>query len=193
MSGSKGIGRLSVQFLADEMVLESTSTDEPDKSLYVLVDWTNVIRGKDLDTVNVEWETRRETLAYPNGHPSGTRVTLKVLKSEWDESTAKDLGREVWMLRSPFKQPAKGKKIRGPENFDVEIEAPGIPGARDSFNNVLKSLFSNWKARIRGTLERGRLGGKANISVEFKLDYPKGSEETKRFPLDVDLSDRIRQ
>ena len=187
LSGSKGIGRLSVQFLAEEMILESTSADEPGKSLYVFVDWKNVIRGEDLDTVNVEWEMRQESPAYPDGHPSGTRITLKNLQTTWDESTLEGLGREVWVLRSPFKRPAKGKKIRGPKIFDVEIQAPGIAGARDAFDKILQTLFSNWKARILGTLDRGRSGGKANILVEFKPDYPKGSEETKRFRETIEL------
>src|SRR5256885_3820241 len=39
LTGSKGIGRLSVQFLAGEMTIESTSTDDRPKSLYVFVDW----------------------------------------------------------------------------------------------------------------------------------------------------------
>ncbi len=186
-TGSKGIGRLSVQFLADEMILESTSADNPRESLYVLVDWTNVIRGKDLDTVAVDWEVRQETPAYPHDHPSGTRITLKKLKSTWDESTLEELGREIWMLRSPFMRSPRGRKSRGPEYFDVEIDAPGIAGARDAFDKVVSTLFSNWKARIRGKLDRGRFGEKASISVEFKPDFPDGSDDTKRFRETVEL------
>ena len=40
MTGSKGLGRLSVQFLADEMTLETTSSEIPSKTLYAIVDWS---------------------------------------------------------------------------------------------------------------------------------------------------------
>jgi len=182
LTGSKGIGRLSAQFLADEMTLESTSGGKSQKSLYAIVDWTNAVRGADLSTVNVEWEMRSDTPPiYPGGSPSGTRITLKKLKGQWDAEGIRDLGNDVWMLRSPFKHPAKGSKIRGPEDFDIEIEAPGIADARQAFDERLQKVFSNWKARIRGTLDHGRSGGKAIISVEFQRDYPKGSEKTERF------------
>src|SRR5229473_6875997 len=55
LAGSKGVGRLTVQFLADEMTLESTSEDQPGKFLYGIVDWRNAVRGANLDTVHVLW------------------------------------------------------------------------------------------------------------------------------------------
>ena len=55
MTGSKGLGRLSVQFLADEMTLESTSADEPSRYLYALVDWTGIQHGEGIDTFDVLW------------------------------------------------------------------------------------------------------------------------------------------
>lgn len=181
MTGSKGIGRLSAQFLASEMTIESTSTDKRRKSLYAIVDWRNAISGRNLSTVNVEWEMRPETVAYPEGSPTGTRITLKDLKSEWDTAAIQDLGDDVWMLRSPFKRFARGVKTRGPEDFDIEIEAPEIAGAREAFDERLRMVFSNWKARIRGTLEDGRSKGKAVVTVDFRPDYPDGSENAERF------------
>ena len=133
LSGSKGIGRLSVQFFAKEMTLESTSADEPGNSLYVLVDWTTVIRGKDLDTVNVEWEMRQESPAYPDGHPSGTRITLKNLQSTWDESTLEGLGREVWeglqVLRRVVVAADHGPHYFGVIPKDLLQQAPRTNGA----------------------------------------------------------------
>src|SRR5882724_9612826 len=43
LTGSKGIGRLSAQFLAFELTLESTSVDDPTKSLYAFVDWSTAV------------------------------------------------------------------------------------------------------------------------------------------------------
>ncbi len=181
LTGSKGIGRLSAQFLADEMTLESTSVDDPAKSLYAFVDWTNAVRGKDLNTVNVDWEPRSDSIAYPNASPAGTRITLKNLKNEWNADYIRELGGDVWMLRSPFKQQTKGEKRRGPEDFEIEIDAPEIADARKAFDETLENVFSNWKARVRGTVRQGRTGSKAIIYVEFKRGYPEGSRATEPF------------
>jgi len=187
LTGSKGIGRLSVQFLADEMTLESTSESEPGKSLYAIVDWKNIVRGEKLDTVQVLWESRPETPEYPGRHPNGTRITLKKLKSQWDADALRELGRDVWMFRSPFKLLERRADSRSREDFNIEIEAPNIVGARDAFDEVIHRLFSNWKARIRGHLDRGRAGGKAQVTVEFKRNYPEGSEDKAQFSETVQL------
>jgi HSP90 family molecular chaperone len=79
MTGSKGIGRLSVQYLADEMILESSHAEDPGKYLYVIIDWKSVIRGTDLDTVNVQWDILSGTPSYPGDHQTGTRITLNIL------------------------------------------------------------------------------------------------------------------
>ncbi len=186
LTGSKGIGRLSVQFLADSMELESTSEDHLEQSLLVLVDWSKVIRGRDLNTVDVLWDLQPAVANYPNSSRTGTKIVLKKLKSQWDAEALESLGREVWRLRSPFKSSlsgsvAAGSKIRRPEEFDIEIDAPAIAGARTSFDKVREILFESWKARIRGTLDQGRKGGKANITVEFKPGYPEDAEKGARF------------
>lgn len=187
LTGSKGIGRLSVQFLADEMELESTSEDQAGQSLYVLVDWSKVVRGKDLSTVDVLWQLQPEAANYPSDSPTGTRITLRKLKSKWDADSLESLGREVWRLRSPFKRSPVGSRVRRPEEFDIEVDAPAIAQARESFDKVRNILFESWKARIRGTLDQGRSGGKANITIDFKPGYPEGAEQGARFRETVEL------
>lgn len=192
LTGSKGIGRLSAQFLADEMTLESTPTGIAKRSLYSIVDWTNAVRGKDLSTVNVGWEMRPDIIAYPRDSLSGTRITLKNLKSSWDTDVMRDLGSDVWMLRSPFKRPTMGGKSRRPEDFEIEIDAPGIADARAAFDETLKSVMSNWKARVRGTVRQGRSGARAVIYAEFRPGYPEGSSTTEPFRETVTLPLRKR-
>lgn len=193
LTGSKGIGRLSAQFLAHEMILESTSVYETQQSLYAIVDWRNAVRGSDLSEVNVGWEMRPEILTYPGNSASGTRITLKSLKNKWDVGSIKDLGDDVWMLRSPFRRPAKVADTtevansRRPEDFDIEIEAPDITDAREAFDETWRKVFSNWKARIRGKLDDGRANGTALVSIDFRSDYPEGSEEARRFQQTVRL------
>lgn len=98
LTGSKGVGRLSVQFLAGEMELLSATPAAPNKSLYAVVDWRGIVRGTDLNTVNVDWETRQEQARFANGSPHGTRIVLTNLKTSWDAAALEGLGREVWRL-----------------------------------------------------------------------------------------------
>jgi signal transduction histidine kinase len=177
--GSKGIGRLSAQFLADEMTLESATADNPDHYLYAFIDWRTAVKGELLSTVNVAWDMLPKEATYSVGSTSWTRITLQSLKDKWDADTLKDLGSEVWMLRSPFRGPAAGERRR--EDFAIEIDAPQIAAAREAFDKKLQTVFENWKARVTGRLRNGRWGGKAVVSVEFKAGYPEGSEDARCF------------
>lgn len=188
LTGSKGIGRLAAQFLADEMILESTSIKNPNCLLYSLVDWRNAIPGQNLSKVNVAWDRLSKTAEYAEGSKFGTRITLKTRKHEWNADTIRDLGSDVWMLRSPFNrsddqrtQKKQDIKKRRPEDFDIEIDAPDIADAKRAFDETLERVFSNWQARIYGKLERGRSNGSASVSVEFKAGYPEGSIQRKSF------------
>ena len=187
MTGSKGLGRLSVQFLADEMTLESTSDDDPSRHLYAFVDWTNIQHGSDLDTVAVLWEMRSERLAYPDDRRTGTRIVLSKLRSEWNATEIERLGQDVWMLQSPFRRSHRHSDAGTAQDFYVRLDAPGIHGARVAFEKFQSSLFQNWKARITGAIEDGRTTATATVAVEFKEDYPKGVETTKSFRETVSL------
>ena len=179
LTGSKGIGRLSVQFLASEMTLESTSLDNVGSSLYAIVDWSTIVRGNDLSSVDVAWEIRPGTPTYPNQFPTGTRISLRRPKNVWDADAFEELGREVWTLRSPFRRPPKRVAGKRSNDFEIEIEAPAITDALASFNRVQAILFDDWRARIRGKLNDGRRGGSASLVVEFREDYPDGAASAK--------------
>ena len=181
MTGSKGLGRLSVQFLADEMTLESTSSDDPSRHLYAFVDWTNVRHGADLDTVNVLWGMRSDKLVYPDDRATGTRIVLDKLRFEWNADEIQRLGQDVWMLQSPFRRSNRRSEAGTARDFYVHVDAPGIEGARAAFHKLQDALLANWKARIAGTLTDGRINGAPTITVEFKRGYPKGLETTKSF------------
>ena len=134
MTGSKGLGRLSVQFLADEMELWSTSEDDPAKTLYAVVDWNQIRSGQDISTVNVLWDVQQEAPGYPGDRGTGTRIELKGLKSEWGTEAIDALGKEVWVLRSPFRR-AKGRpEGRTAQDFYVDVDAPNIEDAEPAFD-----------------------------------------------------------
>ena len=181
LTGSKGIGRLSAQFLSHEMTLESTSEENPGQLLYVMVDWRIAKRTADLDTVQVLWEVRSTTCTYPGNSRSGTRITLNLLKSPWDTRSLRDLGDNLWLLRSPFKRLQHTSQSTAPDQFEIELSAPHILGAKAAFNETIANVFDNWQARIGGTLEHGRSGHSAIIHLEFRPGYPSGSKKAKKF------------
>ena len=184
VTGSKGIGRLSAQFLADEMVLQSNSTTSRSEMLYAIVDWKTIRSGDKIKEVSVEWESTTEEGSYADNSQTGTQITLKGLKTKWDDDAIEALGKEVWMLRSPFRggnRPPKGKTAY---DFYVDLNVPGIASAQLSFDKMHETLFSNWKARVIGVLEDGRSASRTNratISVEFAESYPDGLKEPKTF------------
>lgn len=182
LTGSKGIGRLSVQFLADKMTLETTSRNDPGRTLHAKVNWKEAKRGEDLTTVKVKWEMRDSPAgSFPSQSESGTRITLTSLKNKWDAEELAKLGEEVWRLRSPFKRSTVPSTPRGPKDFDIEVDAPEIEEAREAFDRTWRALFENWRARIRGNLDRGRHGGDATVSLEFKEGFPDGAEDAAIF------------
>jgi signal transduction histidine kinase len=195
LTGSKGIGRLAVHFLADELKLESTSRHRTNKSFCAKLDWRKAVSGQTLNTVKVIWNYIKKTPEYPNSSTWGTRITLTGLKDEWNEDAVRELGREVWMLRSPFKRKATAtrkiqpvtKRPRQAEDFEIEIEAANLSNAREAFDETLQQVFSNWKARIYGSLNNGRRKGSAAITVDFRKGYPDGSKRDKRFHTTVRL------
>ena len=190
LTGSKGIGRLSVQFLADELTLESSSQTDSFRYLYAIVDWTTIDTAKDLNTVAVLWEMRTGRPHYPNGAPTGTRVVLRNLRSTWSADDIEKLGQDVWILQSPFDRPRAARPApptRTAQDFYVDVDAPGIARAKNRFNKLHDALFRNWRARIRGSLERGRSGENATISVRFKAGYPDGLANDKDFREVVNL------
>ena len=189
MTGSKGLGRLSVQFLADKMELKSNSEEDPGAMLYAYVDWGAIRDGEDLQTVDVEWDHTLKRGRYADGSSTGTRITLTGLRTRWDAAAIQNLGKDIWLLRSPFRAGAgKGKTAL---DFDVDFNAPHIEGAKTHFDKLRDALFNNWKARIIGSLEDGRRGkgSRATVSVEFAPDYPAGApdggvyQETLTFPI----------
>lgn len=181
MTGSKGIGRLSVQFLADEMTLESVTVNDPSRHLYVLVDWTSVRRGEDLDTVSVLWDTPPGGVQGRIVKKTGTRIVLRKLRAEWNADEIKKLGQDIWVLRSPFERTADKKTAGTALDFYIDIDAPQIKGAEKAFNELQVALFRNWRAKIEGWLRDGRGGGQATVLVTFKEGYPDGLERSKSF------------
>lgn len=179
LTGSKGVGRLAVQFLATGMWIETIAKENQKAELIALADWTKIVRGTELSSVEILWDERTAQTRFPGDSKHGTRIILTQLKDTWDAPRIQRLGEYLWTLRSPFRRRGTTKGPRSATNFDIEVIAPEIEDAQSAFDKTLDTLFNNWSARIRGRVDNGRKQGRASISVEFKPGYPEGAKAEK--------------
>lgn len=176
LTGSKGIGRLSAQFLATRLQLWTTA--EEGKTIYADVDWTKIVHGSELSSFTVKVDDDAPAAAYPYGSPTGTKLVLSRRRQEWGQQAFSRLGRDLWMLRNPFRRMRgqRAPETRSAADFEIELAAPEIQGAQSAFEAAQTALVQDvWKARISGQMARGRDGGSCRIEVEFRDGYPDGS------------------
>ncbi len=110
LTGSKGIGRLAVQLLARETVIESVALVNPPKStdgerqpaVRAEILWDEAVQSGDLTSVRVPPYTQPNGLVFAGDASHGTRVTLRQLTNEWNARQFEALAQEIWSLRPPY-------------------------------------------------------------------------------------------
>ena len=98
VTGSKGVGRLSAQFLAHELEIVTAPKDRPVKQLRALVNWDEAIDAGKLTEAEAFYKIEPRNISFPGGKPHGTRVVMRGSKQHWDGNEVKDLGRQLWMI-----------------------------------------------------------------------------------------------
>lgn len=161
VTGSKGVGRLSAQFLAEKMQLVSTAKGSRER-LHAFVDWETAIDTGSLTEAEALYrmEPTDRTL-YPLSSPSGTVAVLHGLKQAWDEDEIQELGRQIWMLNSPVYLFGTNRRRRGdPNDFRIVFKTD-LPGVDEAFETQLGQALENYQAIIKGQIARD---GKRNVS-----------------------------
>ena len=175
MTGSKGVGRLSVQFLAHRLELKTVPKQEGNAPswIWAYVDWDSAVDAGDLTSATVIYEIRND--APPFEH--GTELRLEFLKQPWSNDDLKDLAREVWWLQPPFRK--DNRSLPPAERF--EIRFIGNEAAFAEFQHRLDAVLQIQMARVIGTYEEGR----ARVAIEF---WHRGSK-VEVFPYEYALTD----
>ncbi|WP_286437551.1 ATP-binding protein [Bacteroides acidifaciens] len=108
--GNKGVGRLAVHRLADEIILESQATGDLFASR-LQINWKELIQSEEyIEDLSVVVNDGISDL-FKSGH--GTRITLTGLKTKkWTKSILKDLAQKIENIKNPFK---------ALDSFDIEI------------------------------------------------------------------------
>ena len=157
LTGSKGVGRLAVQFLASELELTSVpdrsrhSEESTDQELFAVVDWDTAVQAGELTQATAEYELRQpDKVAFPLQKPHGTTVTLKKLKHDWNPEEFQSLAREIWFLQPPFRSLTGTSDIED-GGFEVDLRSPD-PTAVALFKTQMARILQLYTSRIVGRL-----------------------------------------
>jgi signal transduction histidine kinase len=185
VTGSKGVGRLSAQFLAHELEMVSSSSREPGKQLHTLVNWDEAAEAGKLTEAEALYRSEDSAEAFAGGSSTGTRVTMRRLKQSWTPDQIRDLGREVWMIQSPLPQYGR----LSTDSTDALAFAVNLsswrPDISDAFQKQMKAALENYDAVISGKLARD--GDKRRVQVTVKFRH--GDTFSETFDVDPYISD----
>ena len=175
MTGSKGVGRLSVQFLAKKMELRTTSEHDLNKSLIATIEWEKAIKSDLLTKVEVNYKVEQRGKGSERFN-KGTTIILSDLKHDWkDEKFVLELAKEIWWLQPPFrkiKPKSKTPELAKENIFDIFFESSNQKLTND-FNWQIRAAMDSWHAKIVGRCTKGTL----NLSLEFAGKKPKYYKE----------------
>ena len=157
LTGSKGIGRLAVQFLASDLELVSVpketivSEDSTPEKLRATINWDEATQAGDLTQAfaRCELSVPQET-DFPRGKHHGTRIKLQRLKHQWTAKEFEELAGEIWFLQPPFRwlRPSGNEYS---EDFEVSFSSAD-PEAVTRFNTQMSGILDLYRSRVVGRL-----------------------------------------
>ncbi len=167
VTGSKGVGRLSAQFLAHDLEIITASTDETHRQLHATVDWDRAIEAGRLTEAEALYRMEPKVTTFASKSRHGTQVIMKGLKQKWEKEDVITLGRQLWMMQSPL--PAYGRlttQETDPDAFRVELSS-WREDLADSFERQMTAALRNYDAIISGEIIREGDTAKAHVKVSF--------------------------
>lgn len=171
MTGSKGVGRLAVQFLANKLTIVTIPADKNSKGLEVHIDWKKAIETKPTKTKELtEIEVTYDELDFnPSDTPTrqGTSIILEELKDEWTEDSVKDLASELWWLQPPLRSLLDDSKSR----FNIHFRSARRDYTK-TFSGQMNAIKRIWIARLAGKV----VDGEVEFSLQFQGEQPTNSK-----------------
>lgn len=124
--GEKGIGRLGVHKLGNNITLISKT--EHDKEVELKIDWSRLDVSKKIDDFIVDVFENQQPFFFNN--KTGTRIVIENLKTSWDRRQLREVYRNLMSLNSPFDNSDNNDTfcIKVTKNSDV---FEGLPDVKD--------------------------------------------------------------
>jgi len=147
LTGSKGVGRLAVQLLANKLELHTTADRPEAEEIRLDVDWDEAINAGDLTRAPVRIDrTKPSHATYPEESRHGTKLILRQLHNAWSAAAFEDLAREIWPLQSPF-----ANQTDASDQFHIILDGPYDELVR-RFNQQMMLVLDLWITKIQGEL-----------------------------------------
>ena len=158
MTGSKGVGRLAVQFLASKLEIITVPREKEGEWLEAQIDWEEAVKATDLTKVEIAYN--RKPSSTPFRH--GTSIILSGLKDTWEMESIRKLASEIWWLQPPFGSTSSdGDDLKN--RFQVHFQSTQHDFA-EIFEKQMGAIKNIWIARLVGKTVDG--------TVTFSLEYP---------------------
>lgn len=174
-TGSKGIGRLAVQFLGTTLKLRTTARNAVSRQLNAGLDWSEATRAGDLTKARVEYSRSRRAGAYAADRHHGTEIRIGGLNQTWSKTELEGLAQQVWQLQPPFRR-------ADDSDFKITLTHPD-PEIQQAFEQQLSRNLDIWSARVRGRLlprnpADPALTRRFRLQLEFAGEVPEQHEYT---------------
>lgn len=147
LTGSKGVGRLAVQLLANQLAMHTVHRNNVNEELVANVVWSEAIASKDLTTATAKWTRQAARTNFPEGSAHGTKIALTQLQHKWTSDAFTLLARELWTLQPPFDV---GDTPEG--TFNITLVHPSR-AAIEKFERQMRAVLDLWSARVLGKLQ----------------------------------------
>lgn len=162
LTGSKGVGRLSVQLLAREMGLRSIALVDVDPKklrrraalrdeelgpeIGAEIVWPDALKERELTDVGVDFSSRTPQSRFAGDSRCGTSIELRGLVDDWDAEAFRMLAREIWALQPPF-----SVQTGSQDAFTVTLSSPDqtVP---ESFDEQMGKILDIAAAYVSGRL-----------------------------------------
>lgn len=158
MTGSKGVGRLAVQFLAGKLQMITVPKGGQGQWLEARVNWAEAVEAGDLVSASAEYRTWESLPPFEQG----TRIILSELKHEWTGAQVQGLAAELWRLQPPFRS-----ALPPADRFKVDFQSTEREFEK-VFEKQMRAVLSIWMAKFVGRYRDGEI----SLSLEFAGESP---------------------
>jgi len=148
--GEKGIGRLGIHKLGEQIKLITKNGNSKEVELFI--DWTKLETTKQIEDFKIQI-LENENPKYFTNNRTGTIIKITKLKTSWDRRQLREVYRAINSLNSPFESTNDDFKVLVDSNTDI---FKGLP----DFEEIKKAALYFGKCKI-----------KDDKIIEFKYEF----------------------